>query len=381
MNGRLRFAIAAAGISAGMALAGVSVSAADSGPGSGWGSPNLVFAQTNAVSGNQIVVYLQTGGGLTFAGRYLTGGTGATASGAVVDTLASQGSLVYDAAQRVLINVNAGSDSISVFGVIGNRLYLRQVLPSGGVFPDSVGVSGDLVYVLNAGGGGALQGYQFEGGWLSPIPGSSRSLGLMNSDPPNYLDSPGQVGFSPSGRQLLVTTKASGSDIDVFQVERNGDLSASPVVNPSAQPVPFGFTFDNFGRLVVTEAGTSSVTTYSLAPDGSLNSIASLGDGEAALCWITQADGYFYGANAGSNTLSGYRVGFNGSLSLLGDRGGIVATTGAGPIDLAAADGYLYSQAGGAGAIEEFRVNWDGSLTEITSVTGLGAGIEGLATS
>ena len=54
--------------------------------------------------------------------------------------------------------------------------------------------------------------------------------------------SPGQVGFTPDGGKLVVTTKASGSNIVVYRVQGNGRLS-SPVVNASATPVPFAFTF------------------------------------------------------------------------------------------------------------------------------------------
>jgi len=72
----------------------------------------------------------------------------------------------------------------------------------------------------------------------------------------------------------------------------------------------------------------------------------------------------------------------SGVASLVGTTG-VVATTDAGPIDMAAsADGStLYVEAGGAGAVDEFHVNADGSLTSIGSVTGLGAGIEGIAAS
>ena len=31
-------------------------------------------------------------------------------------------------------------------------------------------------------------------------------------------------------------------------------------------------------------------------------------DGQAALCWITAAKGFFYVANAGSSSISGYRI-------------------------------------------------------------------------
>jgi hypothetical protein len=36
-----------------------------------------------------------------------------------------------DRAAGLLFAVNAGSDSVSVFGVNGDRLHLRQVVPSG----------------------------------------------------------------------------------------------------------------------------------------------------------------------------------------------------------------------------------------------------------
>ena len=46
----------------------------------------------------------------------------------------------------------------------------------------------------------------------------NRSLGLGNTNPPDYLHWPGQVGFSPDGRKLIVTTKATTSAIDIFSV-------------------------------------------------------------------------------------------------------------------------------------------------------------------
>ena len=66
-----------------------------------------------------------------------------------------------------------------------------------------------------------------------------------------------------------MTTKASGSDIDVFAVGPFGGLSA-PVVNPSSTPVPFSFVFSPEGSLVVAEAGASTVSTYIVNSDGTL---------------------------------------------------------------------------------------------------------------
>ncbi len=238
----------------------------------GGGATRAVFVQTNDPGGNTILAYTRADDGiLASAGSYATGGDGAVQDGAVADTLASQGSLAYDPGHRLLFAVNAGSDSLSVFGVDGTTLSLLQVVPSGGAFPSSVAVHGNLVYVLNAGGAGSVQGFRITGNHLTPLHDGSRSLGLSNAETPNFVMSPGQVGFSPDGSRLIVTTKMSGSTIDVFQVEPNGRLSNTPVANGSANPVPFAFTFDPAGRLVVAEVGGSNVTTYALGTDGTLS--------------------------------------------------------------------------------------------------------------
>ena len=57
-----------------------------------------VFVQTDNTVGNQVVAYDRAADGtLTQAGVYNTGGLGGVLEGAVVDHLASQGSLAYDA--------------------------------------------------------------------------------------------------------------------------------------------------------------------------------------------------------------------------------------------------------------------------------------------
>lgn len=343
--------------------------------------PQSVFVQTNEPAGNRIVVYSRsTDGTLTLARSYATGGSGAVEAGAVVDTLASQGSLVYDAAHELLIAVNAGSNSLSVFAVDGSALSLRQVIPSGGSFPSSVAAHGDLVYALNAGGVGAVQGFRITGGSLHALADGSRSLGLANSQPPFFLSSPGQVGFTPDGQHLVVTTKASGSSIDVFAVRPNGSLSSSAVANPSATPVPFAFAFDPAGRLVVSEAGASTVSTYTLSGDGTLSNAQSQPDGQAALCWITAADGHYYVANAGSASISGYNIDASGTPTLIGSTG-IVGQTEAGAIDIAATSDqrFLYAESGGAGTLDEFRINSDGTLTKLGILGGLPPGLEGIA--
>ena len=347
------------------AVAGAQAASSKNPKGKGRHGGNVVFVQTNEVNGNRIAVYNRNANGtLSAAGSYATGGNGGIAlPGDESDRIASQGSLVYDDRHRLLIAVNAGSDTVSTFRVRGDRLRLKDIVPSGGGFPASIAVHRDLVYVLNAGGTGIVKGFRIRGHQLRPISGSARSLGLANTDPPNFLTSPGQVGFTPDGGQLIVTTKASGSHIVVFRVRHDGRLSA-PVVNDSATPVPFAFTFTPQGRLADGEAGTSSLTTYVVNRNGTLADPKSVSDGQMALCWIVRAGRFYYVTNTASNTVSGFTVAPDGQPSLI-DADGVVANTGMGPIDMTVSGRFLYLQTGSAGTVEGYRINSDGSLTPV----------------
>jgi 6-phosphogluconolactonase (cycloisomerase 2 family) len=333
----------------------------------GWGSPHAVFVQTDNLAGNQIVAFdRQPGGSLVQAGTYDTDGLGGQLNGSQVDFLASQGSLAFVPSANLLLAVNAGSNSISVFSVRGDQLSLRQVLPSGGSFPNSIAVAGDLVYVLNARNGGSLAGFRVHWWGLQAIPGSIRSLGLTTpTDATEFTHTPGQVAFSPSGAQLLVTTKATTSAIDVYGVHWDGRLSATPTVNVESGAVPFGLTFDSWGRVVVADAGTNAVSTYWLSWNGTLDPISTVATGEAATCWISEARGFFYASNAGSGSLSDFSE-FHGSLSSPS-----TTTTDPGTVDSAVTpDGrYLYVQGGKNGTVDGFAVGATGSLTEISTVT------------
>ncbi|MGH2872822.1 MAG: lactonase family protein, partial [Solirubrobacteraceae bacterium] len=197
-----------------------------------WRAGGAVFVQTDDLAGNSVAVYDRNPGGtLTAAGTYATGGKGGQLDGSVVDHLASQDSLAYDAQAGALFAVNAGSDTVSVFGVDGDRLQLRQVIGSGGSFPASIAVHGDLVYVLNSAGAGQIQGFRLAGGLLRPIAGAGRSLGLNPEATPQFVNTAGDIAFSRGGGQLLVTTKANTNAIDVFAIDASGRPSTAPVVN------------------------------------------------------------------------------------------------------------------------------------------------------
>jgi len=351
------------------------------------GIDHAVFVQTNDSAGNAVIAYARANdGSLHWDAQYPTGGLGGAEAGAVVDPLASQGSLTYDAHDHLLFAVNAGSDTFTVFDVEGAHLHRLQVVSSRGHLPTSISVVGRHLYVLDAGNDGAIAGFWIDGArHVHSIGGSTRSLGLGNPANPNFLASPSQVAITPDGRDVVVATKTHGV-LDVFALDHFGVPTAAPVVTTSAGGVPFGLSYDALGRLIVAEA-SGGASSYFVHPNGALVTISShVANAQAATCWSVIAKGFIYTANAGSNTITGYAENSAGQLSLL-NADGVTATTDAGPVDLAAsADGrYIYQQATGAGVIDEFSVNANGSLTQIGTVTGLapdnGTGFEGIAAS
>ncbi len=127
----------------------------------------------------------------------------------------------------MLYAVNAGSNTVSVFAVFGDHLALRQVIGSGGTFPVSIAVRGRArIRAERRGTAARCRASGRSSGTWCALPGSGRALGLNPTEEPQFINTPGQVAFSPNGSQLIVTTKANGSDIDVFAVAPFGRLSA-----------------------------------------------------------------------------------------------------------------------------------------------------------
>ena len=341
-----------------------------------YAAAGAVFVQTDDPAGNSVVVYDRSADGrLHQTADYLTGGLGGVLDGSVVDHLASQGSLTYDRANDVLYAVNAGSDTITVFGVHGDRLERRQVLPSFGDFPVSVTTHGRLVYVLNARRGGSIQGYVRVAGRLVPVSQWHRGLGLDPTATPEFTHTPGQVAFSPDGDQLIVTTKANGNAVDVFGIDRLGGPSLRPATTVLADAVPFAVAFDAHGNLALAEAGPNAVATFTLDRRGALRKIAEAPTGQAATCWIVNVGGRLYLSNAGSGSVSV----FDSALAPIG-----LTPTGAGTVDAAASadERFLYVQTGAAGGVDAFRVAPNGTLSALQSVIVPGAvGGEGIAAS
>jgi 6-phosphogluconolactonase len=332
------------------------------------GAAGHVYVLSNQVGGNAVVAYDRAADGrLTPAGTYPTTGTG-TGGG-----LGSQYAVVADEDGSHLYAVDAGSSTITSFRITNGGLARIGTVPSGGTTPISLAVQGDRLYAPNAGGAGNVAGFAVADGALTALSAGSSPLS-------GAATGPAQVSVTPDGSQLVVTEKNT-SLVDLIALDATGRPTGLTSL-PSDGAVPFGFDFDNKGHLLVSEAGASTASSYDVGA-GSLGTIsASVSNTEAAACWlITTNNGRFAytGNGGGSQSISGYRVGTDGALSLL-TPGGKTATTAGGSSDIAISSNshFLYGRVGN-GTVEGFAVNRDGSLSPVGAVGGLPAGAAGIA--
>jgi 6-phosphogluconolactonase (cycloisomerase 2 family) len=364
------------------------VSAGAAGADEHYAQRHALFAETDSPSANSVISYVRGDDGtISYYRTYPTFGLGAVASGATADPLASQGGLALINGGQDLVATNPGSNSISVFDVDGPRLRFLEQVPSGGLFPNSVASYGNTVAVLNAGASGAVAEFRWDDHRLIPLASQTRSLGLANTTPPFFLAGAGQVGFTPDGSHLVVTTKHSTDSFEVFSVSRFGQLGATPTITAANSPVPFAFNFDSAGNLVAVQALNSVLSTYSVNADGSLTLLGSVGESQHALCWISSSNGYFFGDNAGSGTVSSFteNATANPTLSPYAPvlLNATAATAHAGTTDSTVSpDGnYLYVESGGSGSIDVFAIGSSGTLTPVETLLDLPVASEGIVAS
>jgi 6-phosphogluconolactonase (cycloisomerase 2 family) len=338
---------------------------------------SMVYMMTNNEVMNQIIAfYRDMNGMLTFVGAYPTHGRGtgskevstATANDGI-DPLASQGALTLSRDRRFLLAVNAGDNSISSFIITDSgALVFMDVKPSGGAQPNSVDVFGNIVYVSNVGNAtnnfaSNITGFRIDdNGRLTPIPESIYSLSTVNAQP-------AQVLFTPDGSKILVSELTS-NHLSVFHVNQKGTLTG-PIVNDSYGQGPLGAYFLSSGILLVTEAVSNALSSYSLSNDGILQVLSgSVPSGYMTACWVvtTRDERFAYITNTLSGTISTYQIDPNGALSVVKHITSTPPGTAPGlPMDVRVSrDGrHFYTLNGNQGTVSVFNIQDDGSLVRL----------------
>lgn len=337
-----------------------------------------VYTMNNAASANYILVYdRDDDGSLTRMDSVSAGGQGSGPHPVFgTDPLESQDALILSDDNRWLFAVNAGSNSVSSFRVDDEGSITRvSTVSSGGTMPVSLAARGNVLYVVNAMGGGSVSGFRVgTDGTLTALAGSTRALSGA------AMPGPGSIRISPDGRTMVVTEKPTNRLV-LYGLGTDGIPTSGPTVVSSPGPTPFGADFDMSGRYILSIGNIGP--NRAAVPDGSAagsltfptSTAATVISGsvpttETAACWVQiTPDGRFaYTTNTGSGSITGYSIGGTGALTRL-TADGRTGDTGMNsmPLDMAYADGYLYALTSGDRGIDVFRVNTDGSLTAMAS--------------
>jgi 6-phosphogluconolactonase (cycloisomerase 2 family) len=320
-----------------------------------------VYQASNDAAGNAVNVYNRyADGSLEPAGSVATGGLGAGAS------LHSQGGLTRDGS--LVFVVNAGDDTVSALASTKHGLVLRDQVASGGDFPVSVTVRHGVGYVVNQ-ADDTISGFRYDrSGHLRSLPGSTRPL---TPNPAGGITDAAQISFTPDGRNLVVTEKASNT-IDTFKIR--GGYAGPATSHAAAGSTPYGFDFDRRGHAVVSEAASGSASSYRVQPFTTIT--GALANTQRAACWLVTAGNIAYVVNAASTSISTYAIAANGSLALVN---AVAATTAAGPTDAAVSpDGRQLSVRLGDGSVASWRIGPGGALSDAGTAAGTAFGTSGL---
>jgi 6-phosphogluconolactonase (cycloisomerase 2 family) len=258
-------------------------------------------------------------GSLTQIGTYPTGGTGQFNLPKVVGPDDSDQEVVASPDGRFLFAVNQGSSSITSFFIgLDGGLALIGTFDSGGVQPDSLGISAGRLYVANrgdaTGGNPGTVAPNYTGffinddGSLAPIPDSTVPFPVGTS--------PAQALISRTGPFLFAnifglpgSTDPQSNTIAPFLIQPDGTLQLAPGGSASA-PVdaPRLLGTASHPTLNIVYAGLPSaneIGVFQYDETGQLSFVAAVPDQGSAACWcVVSADGNFlYVATTGTDSI------------------------------------------------------------------------------
>ena len=302
----------------------------------------LVITSSNSALGNQLLVFDTSGALLQTAA---TGGLGGV-SGNAGGIAASQDSVAV---------VNFGSQSVSIFDIVGSAVQLRQIVTTLSN-PVSVAFGNDHLYVL-----GTLFVESHRVGGHDVDAAADGFTALRRAD-----GSAAQVGVVAG--QLLITEKSNQVEV----VDLRGGVVTGPAVDvaiPAGSDTPLGLTTRGANGYV-TIAHSDEV---GLIKHGDLIAVTGSGT-QHAPCWLTLVDQFLYSSNSPSHSISRYVV--TGAQIVLD--AALVATTAGAPTDIASSAHLIAVLDGGAQThLTQFLVDGDGDLHQ-TATTVISKGANGV---
>jgi 6-phosphogluconolactonase len=274
---------------------------------------NFVYAAIPAAS--QIAAYREdpNSGILTaLTGSPVPAGTGVEA-------------IAIHPSKKFLYAANEFSSDISLFS-ISTLGVITEITPAGGRTPVTPGgtnpkflvidSAGSFLYVGNIGSNNiSVFSIDASSGTLTQIQGSPFPIGMT----------PLNMALLPSGNALYVTGGGSGPQ-GIIQIFTLSSGVLHPIPGPANPPgrSPVGLIIDATGSFLYTaNSQDNTVSGFSIATDGSLTQISgfpisgTLAGPDALL--IDKSGKFLYVANGGSNNLAAFSIGSGGALNLLGN--------------------------------------------------------------
>ncbi|KAJ7499691.1 hypothetical protein FB451DRAFT_1073941 [Mycena latifolia] len=325
------------------------------------------YFMTNEPSGNYLVsATIGSHAKLALYEAVYTGGKGAHGLPAPpgLDPLFSQGSVQVSPAHNFVANVNAGSNTVSVFAIDpfnpAQLFMIGKPVSSSGEFPTSLAINqaGNKVCVVNGGKINGVSCYHFDF-WkgLTPLKNSIRSLKLNQTTPatgpPN---TPSQIIFSPDEKQLIVSVKAGF--LAVWDILADGSLS-STFQTVSGGVLPFSLLFvPEKNAIIASDPGAG----YAIFNLDTKKTVSITIPNQKANCWSTYSkeSGNFYMIDVGASILTEVHVAPSLNSTIVKQYN--VGTDG--PIDTEVATigkkDFIYSLAANATGLTVLSVNGPG---------------------
>lgn len=291
----------------------------------------FVYVESNVQSpnGNSILAFEHKSDGSLIpvpGSPFVTGGAGVQDTSLQLGPYDSDQNLIVDRNRGLLFAVNSGSDTVAVFHINSDgslKTVEGSPFASGGTNPVSVGLAGDILFVVNKNGdfprvSTTLPNYTAfrigASGNLVPVTGST--VGVANGS------SPSQALIAPHNA-LLFGADFFGGLLQSFRFNENGFLHQLPPValpasefatTPAAPRLPLGLiTHPQLPLLYVGFVTVNRLGVYRFDGAGHLNFLKSVPNSGVAICWLrtNPAGTLLFSSNTGAfdtSTVSSYNL-------------------------------------------------------------------------